>query len=262
MKKQWEVDAQTVVQATWGGFGKLAIRVNGQEVARKRLFRATANLPFRLPDGRPAHLQLKREYPSVALDLEVGGRFLVESGKAPIKCKHCGEPGKPYDRFCLHCRQAMPTAQEYSNAKHVRAAGSTIATLSVLYLVFGLIMFFVVKNQADGLLAQMHAMSADARYPNTSLSVGAVRAQLSWQPWHVLISNLILAALMGALALWSRRAPLEAVIVAAATYLVVNVVNAVQDPRTLGQGIYVKIFVVIILFRGVKAALALRTSNA
>jgi hypothetical protein len=74
--------------------------------------------------------------------------------------------------------------------------------------------------------------------------------------------NFILAAVMGALSLWARRSPLPAVLIATATYVVVIVANAIADPATLGQGWIVKIIVIAFLFKGIKAALALRTANA
>ena len=77
-----------------------------------------------------------------------------------------------------------------------------------------------------------------------------------------MIVNLILAAAMVGLALCGRRAPLAAVLVAAATYAVVLVTNALIDPASIGQGVFLKIFVVILLVRGIKGALALRGTHA
>jgi hypothetical protein len=78
----------------------------------------------------------------------------------------------------------------------------------------------------------------------------------------VLAVNGVLAAIMVGLALWSRRSPLPAVIVATATYVVVIVTNGIADPATLGQGWIVKLIIILFLFRGIKAALALRASHA
>ena len=61
-----------------------------------------------------------------------------------------------------------------------------------------------------------------------------LRARLEWEPTGVLAVNLILAAIMAALAWWGRRAPLAAVLVATAVYVVVIVFNAIADPATIG----------------------------
>lgn len=81
-------------------------------------------------------------------------------------------------------------------------------------------------------------------------------------PWGVLITNLVLAAVMAGLALWGKRSPLPALLVATAVYAVVQVAAASMDPSTLAGGIIVKIAVVIFLVRGIKSALALRGMEA
>jgi hypothetical protein len=84
---------------------------------------------------------------------------------------------------------------------------------------------------------------------------------LRWEAWGVLLTNAVLAAVMAGLALWSRRSPLPAVIVATATYAVVIVFNAIMDPKTIGQGIFVKIIVIGLFVKGIKAALTLRVAD-
>jgi hypothetical protein len=92
--------------------------------------------------------------------------------------------------------------------------------------------------------------------------VGELRRQLSWEPWGVLIVNCIIAAIMAVLAFWSRRAPLPAVLVATATYVVVVVADAIADPATLAQGWLMKIIIIALLIKGIKAGLALRAARA
>lgn len=67
---------------------------------------------------------------------------------------------------------------------------------------------------------------------------------------------------MGALFQWSKRALLVAIVVANATHLVLIAANALADPRTLAQGMYLKIVIVAALARHVKSALALSERHA
>lgn len=83
-----------------------------------------------------------------------------------------------------------------------------------------------------------------------------------WELWGVLVVNLILAVVMLGLAIWGKREPLVAVLVATATYVVIIVTNAIIDPITIGQGLLLKIAIIALLVKGIKAGLALRTSNA
>ena len=93
-------------------------------------------------------------------------------------------------------------------------------------------------------------------------TVGELRKQLEWEPWGILAVNFILAAIMIGLSFWARRSPLPAVLIATATYAVVIVANAIVDPATIGQGMIMKIIVIGLLVKGIRAALALRAANA
>jgi hypothetical protein len=64
---------------------------------------------------------------------------------------------------------------------------------------------------------------------------------------------------MAGLYFWGRRSPLPAVLVAAGTYLAVQVVSAIVDPATIGQGIVLKILIVAMLYRGIKAGFQQRS---
>ena len=91
----------------------------------------------------------------------------------------------------------------------------------VLFLIFGIVMFFITKSQTADLLLKLAQMSPDATIPKPiggkTYTAAALRSYLLWQPWGVLIVNLVLAAVMAILALWGRRAPLAALLTGQAT---------------------------------------------
>jgi len=265
--KTWEIDGTTTVKAQFGAFGKNAISVNGREVHNSRKAVPKEGIAFALPDGRQSVLTRTAQFVGAPeIDLRVGGNLVVETGKKPIACAACGTVAKPYDRFCGKCGQAMPTAEDYQRRKHVKNATGAIKWLAAIFFFFGIVMFFATQGQATVALAKLQGMDAAATYPTPiegrTYTVGELRKQLEWEPWGVLIVNGILAAIMVGLALWGTRSPLPAVLIATATYAVVIVANAISDPATLGQGWIVKLIIIAFLFKGIKAALALRTSNA
>ena len=267
VEKAWEVDEANTVKARFGAFGGKVVTVNGNEVHNSRKLGPKGTIPFALPDGRPAVITVTAGLVGrPAIDLRVGGNLVVETGKTPINCAACGTVAKPYDRFCGKCGNAMPTAEDHANKKLVKDATGAIKVLAGLFLIFGILMFFVVKGQADSVLVKLEGMEPSANFPapieGRTYTVGEMRKQLAWEPWGVLIVNLIIAAIMVGLAFWSKRSPLPAVMVAAATYIVVVVVSAIADPATLSQGWIVKIIIIAYLFKGIKAALALRSANA
>jgi hypothetical protein len=261
------VDDATTVKARFGAFGRKVVTVNGTEVHNSRKAGPKGEIPFSLPDGRPAAISLKKQFIGTpALDLKVDGHLMVESGKTPIKCASCAAVAKPYDRFCGHCGQAMPTPQDYLHQKHVKEATSAIRVLAVLFVLFGVGMFFITKGNADPALARLAGMDPASLFPTPieghTYTIGELQKKLAWEPWGALIVNLILAAVMLVLSLWARRSALPAVLIATATYAVVIVANAIADPATIGQGLLVKIIIIAFLVKGIKAGLALRTANA
>lgn len=262
MDKVWEIDDANRVEARFGAFRKL-VKLNGQQIHKGKIKKGL--LPFPLPDGRNAALSVKRPFVGAPdVDLRVDGKLVVETGKQPIRCSDCNARAKPYDKFCGKCGKKMPTAEHYAAQKNVKQATGAIKILAVLFIVFGFVMYFVSKGQADATLLQLQAADPGSTYDinGKTYTLEELRSALVWEPRSFLIVNLVLAAIMGVLAVWGEYAPLGAVLVATATYGVVIVANAIADPATLAQGVVVKIIIIVFLVRGIKAALALRSLNA
>lgn len=262
MNKVWEIDEGNRVEAKLGAFRKL-VTLNGKEVHRGKIKKG--GVAFALPDGRKAEISMKSQFVGGAeIDLRVDGKGVVETGKEPIRCEECGKSAKPYDRFCGKCGKPMPTAEHYAARRNVKHATGAIKILAVLFIIFGFLMYFVTKGQAAPMLAELANAAPGATYDlnGRTWTVEELRAALIWEPRSVLIVNLVLAAIMGVLAVWGATAPLGAVLVATATYAVVLIANAIADPATIAQGIIVKIVIIVFLVKGIKAALALRALNA
>lgn len=267
MKRKWELDEATAVEARLGAFGKTVVAVNGSELPSSRSLRGKHDIGFALPDGRQAEISVRPQFVGrPVVNLKLAGRMMVATEKKPLKCSACGAAAKPYDRFCGACGQPMPTGEEHFHRHQVGAATNAIKLLAGMFLVFGTIMFFIARAQAAPVLAKLEAMDPNSAFPSpvngVTYTVAALHDQVAWEPWSVLIVNFILAAAMIGLALWGRRAPLPAVLIATAIYAVVLVGNAIMDPATIGQGLIVKIVVIAILAKGIKSALALRVANA
>jgi len=228
MKKTiWQVDADTTVQLQMGAFGRRALSVNGTEVQRWRCTKREDSTDLVLPTSlKKAHLRISYQFlGQVTTDLRVDGRLMVRAEDL-VKCTGCGTTPKAYDTFCASCGRALAPPEDYAHIRQLKWARNSIAYLGVMFVVFGVIVSLVTKNPT------------------------------------VLAINLILGAVMGALFLWSKRAPLAAIIVASGTYLVVVTTNALIDPRSLGQGLVLKILIIAALAKGVKSALALRERDA
>ena len=67
---------------------------------------------------------------------------------------------------------------------------------------------------------------------------------------------------MAGLWVWAKKSLLPAILVALAVFVTVHVASAIIDPKTIVQGIIIKIVALVALTRGVKAALAARRLEA
>jgi hypothetical protein len=260
----WEVDEATSVEASFGAFGRMTATVNG--VAGGRKLKSGKATELALPNGQTAVLRVIKKFVGTPqVDLSVDGKRLLATPKEGLFCPACKHSVHGYDSFCDACGKPLPTAQDQQHKTQVVEATKVITVLGVIYLVFGIIMYFVSKGRVAHLLSELAVMDPDARLPKAVngkfYSVAELRAQVHWEVWSVLITNLVLAATMGILALWSRRTPLGALLVAAAVYAAVNVLNAIVDPATIFQGIIMKAVIIAYLVHGIRSALALRTAN-
>jgi hypothetical protein len=266
MKLRWDVDDSTVVELKLGPYGAHDLTVNGREIGNDLKARRKCEEQFTLPGGRSAKIVVKPQWGTTSLvELWVDGVLMVPTGKKPLVCANCGAEVKPNDRFCPKCGHEMPPAENYAHQKRLNEATQTIWVLSVLFAIFGVVQYFVTKSQADAALAKLAGLDpTDRLQPINGVvyTAGALRDRLLWEPWNALLVNGILAVAMVILAIWGRRAPLAAILIATAIYAVVNVTNAIVDPQSIAQGIYIKVIVILFLFRGIQAALALRNASA
>jgi len=138
--------------------------------------------------------------------------------------------------------------------------------LAFLFLASSIVMYFANKSEFADIMKKMATMDPNSIYPREvngmAYTVAALKEKIFWESWSQMIVNFILAIIMGSLSLWSRRAPLAAMLIATATYAVLIVGSAIINPISIGQGILIKIVVAMFLTRGIKAALTMRTINA
>jgi len=267
MKTKWEIDESTAVDLKIGGFAKTELILNNKEIPNHLTARRKSEATFELPGGRHAKLTIEPQFGTSPLTkLYVDGQLMVPTPKNPITCGSCGSIAKPNDRFCGKCGHAMPSPESYVHEKYVNDATTAIWMLSGLFFVSGIILFVIMQSQGSDALSKLAGLDPNSQFPHpingVNYTVAALRSQIAWEPWGVLIVNLILAIVMTILAFWGKRAPLAATLVALATYAVVVVTNAIISPASIGQGVVIKIMVVLLLYRGISGALALRTASA
>ena len=267
MIRTWQIDEATRFSVQTGAFGRSTASVNGNQFPNRFSSRKKQDLNFKLLDGRQGSLSVRPQFGSLPeLWLTVAGQRMVESGKEPPSCTQCGTPAKTYDRYCTHCGHAMPSAETYGHRRNIRRATNFMLWLSGLFALYGIIFFLIAHAQETRALAGLSGLDAHATYPKAiagvTYTVAELRQRILWEEWSPLVVNAVLALTMLILAFWGRRSPLPAILIGAATYGAVVVLNAAINPLTLAQGLIFKLLVVALFYRGVKAALALRSADA
>jgi len=260
---EWRVDAGTHITLRKPPFLRRKVELNGQRVDGKWKSKRFA---LTLQDGRSAEIALKADAFSRTTELSVNGKVIPDTRYVPqdLHCPTCNAEIQLLDEYCSKCGHALGSPDRFLSHRSVQSATTAIRVLAVLYALFGVFMFFVLRDTTNAALANL------AQYPDNetlapidgvTYTAGELRAQVLWEHRSVLVVNLILSALMWVLAWWSKRKPLPAILIASAIFAVVQVIGAIEDPKSITQGILIKIIVIGVLVRGIRGAFSLRTAN-
>ncbi|MDQ7948801.1 MAG: hypothetical protein REI78_12405 [Pedobacter sp.] len=156
-----------------------------------------------------------------------------------LLCKCCAVGITPKDSFCNACGfplQGTKDEQDYYIAnrtvkeidlvalkKKVEAATNSLYWIGG-FLAFATIVTFFLKSDDPDLFA-------------------------------ILITNVILVAAFFALAVWSKTRPSAALITGLSLYVIVILLNAIDNPASLLSGIIIKIVIIGYLGKGIMAVL-------
>ncbi len=203
------------------------------------------------------------------------GGELVLGVMVSVPCGACGKVLRDGDEFCEACGARVTDAAKQAMAqqlwdreaargnydKHAKSARTTMVVLAVMFLLGGVAFFFLAQSQAEKALVNL-AAAADSELlleeTAGAKTVGELRAAIHREPYQLLGLNVFLAAVMLGLWYWSKRALLPATITAFGIYVTLIVANGMADPKTLAQGVLVKIFVIAALVKGIHSAFTAR----
>ncbi|WP_143014033.1 hypothetical protein [Mucilaginibacter pineti] len=107
--------------------------------------------------------------------------------------------------------------------KTLKSATMSLYYLAGIFVISGLISFFMNKDNADVLA--------------------------------IVLPNFILAILFLVLGSFSRKKTLACLVSGLSLYIIVQVLNAIADPVSIGRGIIMKIIIIGYLINGIKSAI-------
>ena len=170
---------------------------------------------------------------------------------ATITCPHCGVANPSDAQFCESCGKAQPSAsasgprvlagpefaatdtgqalQAEELHKQAKSAAGALLAVAILQTLFGT---FVVM--APGLFAEMVEVEVE---------VGAA----------VYLVVYGIAVVFFGLYFWARKNPVPAAVAGLVVFLTVHLLDALADPSALIRGILVKVIIIVVLVKAIKA---------
>ena len=203
------------------------------------------------------------------------------------ECPKCAAPVPASDRFCTRCgtsaagaavgvpyvQESLPSAslidlRATAEAK-LQTARKWLLAISILTLCSGLLFFGLGQQQVekeirDGEAATTH-MDPGERDALMKAEIGMTweeavahdRGMVKLQ----LAINIGLALLYLVLWMWAKRNPLGAAVTALMLFVTTIAVSMVLDPKTIAQGVFVKVFFTIALIKAISAGYEARKAS-
>jgi len=199
-----------------------------------------------------------------------------EAAPPPSKaCPQCAGPIAFGEQFCPACghKMAAPARPSVAAAYQRRGQESTvrkgrgwILAVSILTLLWSFVQFAVGKStvekeieQAERQLAHLDPEERDAHFKkNIGMTWEEAIAHDRGQVTLLFAINLALAAIYFGLWFWAARNAFTAALIALLLFITVALISAIVDPKTLLQGILIKVLFIAALSKAVSAAYAER----
>jgi len=266
-KVTWKVDEKTEISWDTSIGGVESVLVNGKEVYNQRVFKFSNDIGFPLDDGRYCRITVVASGFSPEVELTVNNELMVPTNvEVDRTCTSCKNENEPNDKFCNSCGIELVSKKLIITKEKVKGASNTILGLAALFLISGLIMFALQYKTYNTAMENLSTFQATDIFPHEvngqTLTVGELRTQVKIEAFGILVVNVILSLIMIGLSFWAKKTPLSAILVATGVYATVIVGNGIVDPKSLAQGVFIKILIISLLYKGIKAALELRKINA
>jgi hypothetical protein len=144
---------------------------------------------------------------------------------------------------------------------HLGKARTWLLAISVITLISGLVFFAIQKPEVEKQIREAEVATAGIdpverdrlMRKEVGMSFSEAMAHDRGQVTLLLAINVSLAVIYFGLWFWAKKNPYMAALIALMLFLAVIVVSAVFDPKTIAQGVIVKVLFLLALTRAVKA---------
>ena len=191
------------------------------------------------------------------------------------KCPKCEADVAASEKFCAACgapvaegmQRPMDVPPEVIGLGHERdarigRARKWLMAISIITLVSGLIFYAINKDEVEKQIRDAEVQIAGID-PTTRDELMKQQVGMTWEEAKahdrgqvnlLLFVNIGLAIAYLGMWFWAKRNALAASVTALLLFITVMGVNAVYDPKTLAQGVIVKIFFIAALAKAISAA--------
>lgn len=142
-------------------------------------------------------------------------------------CDSCGYPlkGTEVEQRYFLSQQGVDSIDYADYNKKIKSAGTALYYLAGIFAFWGIVSFFI-KSDDPEVLAYV-------------------------------LPNIILAVIFLVLGGFSNKKPLACIVSGLFLYVIVQVINAFDDPKTITSGILLKFIIIGYMMKGIKSALGL-----
>lgn len=197
--------------------------------------------------------------PKCAAEVAAGEKF----------CAACGSGIAVADDGVVHAQDPVPPAvvpypqmDNFERDARIGRARKWLLAISAITLVTGFIFYAINKDEVEKQIRQAEVQIAGID-PQTRDQLMKDQTGMTWEEAKahdrgqvnlLLFVNIGLSIVYFGMWIWAKRNALAASVTALLLFVTVIGVNAVYEPKTLAQGIIVKIFFIAALAKAISAA--------
>ena len=199
------------------------------------------------------------------------------------KCPKCAADVAAGEKFCAACGSAMVEGVArpadpppeiiglgLERDARIGRARKWLMAISIITLVSGFIFYAIGKSEVEKQIRDAEAQIAhidpvtrdELMKQQTGMTWEEAKAHDRGQVNLLLFINIGLSIVYLGMWFWAKRNALAATVTALLLFITVIFVNAAYEPKSLGQGIIVKIFFIAALAKAIGAAQEERRINA
>ena len=158
-------------------------------------------------------------------------------------CKNCGEPlkGEMKQTSTPSSMSGLGSLVDDQHEKHIKRARGAIMVVAVITIIAAVVFWFLLENEIAKIEADPNMYVLQDVVAQRRIMIGATFA---------------IGVIFLALFFWAKSNPFGAALTAFIIYVTNIIVNAGIEPKTLPQGIILKIVIIVLLLNGVKSGLA------